>query len=180
MASVSDASLPLRGIRVFIYSFLVLFSILTLIPFLWLITASIKNSADFFQFLFLPVKDSFPYIAVERLSFQNFVLLFSEHHFFRAIMNSTFYAAVTSLLATVFAAMSGYALAKFEFTGRRFFTNWVLGALIIPAPLLLAPGYELLFHLGMLNSFWGLILPGLAPAFGVFLFRQAMLNTVPR
>jgi len=177
--SVEASSMPHASVRMMIYAFLTVFSILTLIPFFWLFTASIKNSADFFQYLFFPVEDGFPWVAVDRLSFQNFVLLFTEHHFSRAIMNSTFYASVTSLLGTLFAAMSGYALAKFEFRGRGFFTNWVLAALIIPAPLLLAPGYELLYHLGMLNSFWGLILPGLAPAFGVFLFRQAMLNTVP-
>jgi multiple sugar transport system permease protein len=56
----------------------------------------------------------------------------------------------------------------------------VLGALIIPASLLIAPSYRLLWQLGLLNSYAGLILPALAPAFGVFLFRQAMLNTVPK
>jgi ABC-type glycerol-3-phosphate transport system permease component len=51
--------------------------------------------------------------------------------------------------------------------------------LIIPGPLLIAPGYKLLWQLGLLDSYTGLILPALAPAFGVFLFRQAMLNSVP-
>jgi ABC-type glycerol-3-phosphate transport system permease component len=45
--------------------------------------------------------------------------------------------------------------------------------------LLLAPGYQLIYRLGLLDSFVGLILPGIAPAFGIFLFRQAMLNTIP-
>ncbi len=52
-------------------------------------------------------------------------------------------------------------------------------AIILPGPLLLAPVYQLLYQLGMLNTYWGLILPGMAPAFGIFLFRQAMLNSVP-
>jgi ABC-type glycerol-3-phosphate transport system permease component len=55
----------------------------------------------------------------------------------------------------------------------------VLAALVIPGPLLLAPGYKLLFDLGLLDTYAGLLLPGLAPAFGVFLFRQAMINSVP-
>jgi ABC-type glycerol-3-phosphate transport system permease component len=45
--------------------------------------------------------------------------------------------------------------------------------------LLLAPGYQLIYRLGLLDSFAGLLLPGLAPAFGIFLFRQAMLHTIP-
>jgi multiple sugar transport system permease protein len=56
----------------------------------------------------------------------------------------------------------------------------VLGALIIPPPLLLAPTYELLYHLRLLDTYWGLLLPALAPAFGVFLFRQASVQSVPR
>ena len=55
----------------------------------------------------------------------------------------------------------------------------VLSSLIIPGSLLLAPGYQLLYKLHLLDSFAGLILPGIAPAFGVFLFRQSMMNSVP-
>jgi ABC-type glycerol-3-phosphate transport system permease component len=58
-------------------------------------------------------------------------------------------------------------------------TTLVLASLIIPGPLLLAPGYQLIYRLGLLDSFAGLLLPGLAPAFGLFLFRQAMLHTIP-
>ena len=56
----------------------------------------------------------------------------------------------------------------------------VLSALIIPGPLLIAPGYQLLYNLGLINSYAGIILPAIAPAFGLFLFRQAMLNSVPQ
>lgn len=57
-------------------------------------------------------------------------------------------------------------------------TLLVLGAIIVPPPLLLAPGYQLLFDLGMLDSFSGLIIPIAAPAFGVFLFRQSVSQSV--
>jgi multiple sugar transport system permease protein len=90
-----------------------------------------------------------------------------------------FFATVSSSVATLACAMGGYALAKFRFSARGPLTALVLGALIIPSPLLIAPSYQLLWQLGLLNSYSGLILPALAPAFGVFLFRQAMLNTVP-
>jgi ABC-type glycerol-3-phosphate transport system permease component len=94
-------------------------------------------------------------------------------------VNSVFYASVFSVLSTLCAAMGGYALAKFTFRANRPLTALVLASLIIPGPLLLAPGYQLIYRLGLLDSFMGLILPGIAPAFGVFLFRQALLHTVP-
>ena len=97
----------------------------------------------------------------------------------RAIVNSFFYASVSSVLATLGAAMGGYGLAKFRFRGRDLIDNTVLAALVIPGALLIAPGYQLLYWFGLLDTFTGLILPGIAPAFGVFLFRQAMIGGVP-
>ncbi|MEO0513923.1 MAG: carbohydrate ABC transporter permease [Planctomycetota bacterium] len=67
----------------------------------------------------------------------------------------------------------------FKFRGREFIATIVLGALVIPGALLIAPGYFLLFQLGLLDSYAGLILPGVAPAFGVYLFRQAFISSMP-
>ena len=97
----------------------------------------------------------------------------------RAIVNSFFFASVSAVLATLGAAMGGYALAKFTFRGRVAIDNIVLASLVIPGALLIAPGYQLLYWLGLLDSYAGLILPGIAPAFGVFLFRQAMISSLP-
>lgn len=97
----------------------------------------------------------------------------------RAIINSFFFASVTAVLATLGAAMGGYSLAKFRFRGRNLIDNTVLAALVIPGALLIAPGYQLLYWFGMLDSYVGLILPGIAPAFGVYLFRQAMITSLP-
>ena len=97
----------------------------------------------------------------------------------RAIVNSFFFASVSSVLATLGAAMGGYALAKFRFRGRNVIDNTVLASLVIPGALLIAPGYQLLYWLGLLDTYTGLILPGVAPAFGVYLFRQAMITSLP-
>ncbi|MEM6854896.1 MAG: carbohydrate ABC transporter permease [Planctomycetota bacterium] len=97
----------------------------------------------------------------------------------RAVVNSFFFASVSAVLATLGAAMGGYALAKFRFRGRHAIDNLVLAALVIPGALLIAPGYQLLYWLGLLDSYAGLILPGIAPAFGVYLFRQAMITSLP-
>lgn len=162
-----------------IYALLAVFATITLIPFAWMVAASLKGSKDFFESLFLPGGDGFLGIAWDRLTLSNYRRLFAEHGIARAVLNSVFLSSVTSLLATLCAAMGGYALSKFNFRFREPLTHLVLAALIIPPPLLLAPGYQLLYNLDLLDTYAGLILPALGPAFGVFLFRQALLNSVP-
>jgi len=163
------------------YAFLLLFSAIILIPFVYLVCSAVKTQAAFFSSHFLPRGEGFLGVAWHELTLEHFRVLFTDPSlgFARAVINSVFYASVSSVLATLCAAMGGYALAKFSFRANRLLTGLVLASLIVPAPLLLAPGYQLIYHLGLLNSFAGLILPGIAPAFGVFLFRQAMLHTVP-
>ena len=104
---------------------------------------------------------------------------FSNQGIGRAIVNSFFFASVSSVLGVLGAAMGGYALSKYRFRGRAIIDWTVLAALVIPGAVLIAPGYQVLYWLGMLDSYTGLILPGVAPAFGVFLFRQSMRNSVP-
>jgi multiple sugar transport system permease protein len=163
-----------------LYATLAFFATLTLIPFAWMLTSAVKDKQDFFTSLFLPPGDGLLGVAWDRLTLENFVRLFTEYPIGRAMLNSCFLATVSSSLATLACAMGGYGLAKYAFRGRTFLTAMVLSALIIPGSLLIAPSYQLLYHLGLLNSYAGLILPSLAPAFGVFLFRQSMLNSIPQ
>ncbi len=163
----------------FLYPLLVFFSILTLVPFAWMICAAFKGNADFFNSLFLPGGDGLLGIAWDRLTFANFAKLFGELGMLRATMNSVFLASTTALLGTIGGAMGGYALAKFEFRGRKWMRRLVFAAMVIPGPLLMAPGYQMMYHLGLLDTYAGMILPTIAPAFGIFLFRQSILNSVP-
>ena len=164
-----------------VYALLLSAVAITLIPFVWLLCASLKTPAVFFQYQFLPLGDGFLGINWDGLTLANFRDLFlsEEFSFGRNVLNSIFFSSTTAVLATLFAAMGGYALAKFDFRLRTPITLVVLASLIVPGSLLLAPGYQLLYHLHLLDSFAGLILPGIAPAFGVFLFRQSMINSVP-
>jgi ABC-type glycerol-3-phosphate transport system permease component len=168
-----------RSTLILIYAGLLFFAALTLIPLVWMATSALKNQQDFFTSFFLPRGDGFLGVAWDRLTLANFRRLFTDVPVGRALFNSFFYASVASTGATVACAMGGYSLAKFRFRARQPLLVLVLGALIIPAPLLIAPSYQLLWQLGLLNSYSGVILPALAPAFGVFLFRQSMLNSVP-
>jgi ABC-type glycerol-3-phosphate transport system permease component len=148
-------------------------------PFVWLLCAALKRNEDFFTSAFLPRGEGALGVAWGRVTFEHFGRLIGEMGFGRSVLNSVFLASATSVLATLVCAMAGYALARFEFKGRRVAQWVVLGALVVPPPLLLAPGFQWLYQLGLLDTFTGLVLPAAAPAFGVFLFRQAALGSVP-
>lgn len=172
-------TLPERLFRISLYAVILVWCTITLIPLVWLVIGSFKTSEDFFSSLFLPAGDGFLGVAWDKLTWNNFRGLFVELDFTNNIINSFFIASVTSLLTTLTAAMGGFALAKYRFRGRSVLLGIVLSALVIPQTLLIASQYQLLYNIGLLNSYSGLILPAMSQAFGVFLFRQAMLNAVP-
>ncbi len=171
----------LSALRVLaLHAILVAIALLTLVPFAYLAASALRDRGpDTTPSLFLPPGEGLFGVAWDELTLANFERLFAELDFVRPLANSIFLSGVTGILATLACAMGGYALAIFRFRLRTPILLLVLAALIIPPPLLLAPTYQLLFHLGLLDTYLGLILPAIAPAFGVFLFRQAMLGAVP-
>ena len=169
----------LRPATLVIYLALGFFALLTLLPFFWMVCAALKTKADFFTSQFLPRGDGFLGIAWDHLTLQQFVRLFRDLPVPRALLNSIFLASVGSVFATLFCAMGGYGLSKFRFPGRKTLASVILSTVVLPAALLLGPRFETLFHLGLVDHYLGIFLPALAPAFGLYLFRQAMLNSVP-
>lgn len=178
-ASASPSSRAWSIERVLVHAILIFFVIVVLAPFAWLVCAALKSNQEFFLSAFLPRGDGFLGIAWNRLTLEHFARLFTQLAVGRSLLNSVFLASCTAILATLTSAMGGYALARLDFRGRKAITTLVLAAVLIPGPLLLAPGYQLLYNLGLLDSLWALILPAATPAFGVFLFRQASLSSVP-
>ncbi|MFN3168826.1 MAG: carbohydrate ABC transporter permease [Phycisphaeraceae bacterium] len=171
---------------VVLYTMLSVFAVITLIPFAYLLFSAFKSQGSFFSFVFWPVNtgaDGEPGAWYD-VDWGGFTLahwrtLLFEAGIVRATVNSFFLASVTAILATLFSAMGGYALAKYRFRGRAAVSWLVLGSLVIPYALLIAPGYQLLYWLGLLDTYAGLILPAIAPAFGVYLFRQAFISSLP-
>lgn len=157
---------------------LVMASVITLVPFVWLVLASLKTSSDFFTSSFLP-RDG-DGIAVTRLTLEHYRTLFTSLDLGRALLNSVCIASVGAVISTLVSAMAGVALACYEFKGKQAVTAVVLASVLLPSPLLLAPGYVLLHQIGLLDTLAGLILPMIASAFGVYLFRQAARSTLSR
>ena len=169
-----------------VYALLSAYASITLVPFVYLVFSAFKSKESFFTFVLWPTvpgTDESPsaWYSVDWSGFtlDHWYTLFFEAGIIRATVNSFFISSVTAILATLFSAMGGYALAKYKFKGQAAATWIVLGSLVVPFALLIAPGYQLLYWLGLLDTYSGLILPGIAPAFGVYLFRQAFISSMP-
>ena len=162
-----------------LHALLLSLAAVVMIPLAWMVTTAFKPLGIQFDTMFLPEGEGLLGIGWSRLTLENFRNLFEQARLGIALLNSVFLSSVGAVLATLCCAAGGYALARFDFRGKRLITVAVLGALVIPPPLLLAPTYELLYHLNPLDTYAGLLLPALAPAFGLFLFRQATIQAVP-
>jgi len=176
---VSAPGASSRARRVLVHAALIPGALVILTPIVWMLVSSLKSREDYFSGLFLPAGDGPLGVGWGKLTLENYRTLI-DIGFARPLVNSTLYASTSSLLATLICAAAGYALAMFRFKGRRWVTALVFGALVVPPTLLIAPTYGLLHDLHLLDTATGLVAPTLVPAFGVFLFRQAVVQSVPR
>ena len=150
-----------------------------LAPFAWITCAAFKDRGALMEYTFLPPPSAWR----EMLSLGNFRKLFEPRTslqgtivFWQYILNSLFLASAATVIQVFFCSLGGYALAKFRFTGRRNLMLFMAGSLMLPSMLFLAPTYDMLVHIGWIDSYAALLVPGAANAFGMFLFRQAMLS----
>lgn len=90
--------------------------------------------------------------------------------------NSLVIAAINLVFQTLFASMAGYALARIPAAGRSFVFFVILSTLMVPSAVTFVPSYVVVANLGMVNTIWGIVIPGLFSAFAVFLFRQFYLD----
>ena len=112
-------------------------------------------------------------------AFRNYVNAWRAAPFGRYFFNSAFTAIVQVLAGLVVASLAAFALARIRFWGREVIFILVLGTLMVPGEVLLIPNYVLLARLGWINTYYALIVPFIASAFGIFLLRQFFL-TLPQ
>jgi multiple sugar transport system permease protein len=159
---------------------LILVGTVILAPFAWLVCAAFKDPGVLNEYTFLPPPDK---ISRDTINLENFRTLFAEKetvqgpvYFWRYIINSLFLASTGTFVALVFSSMGGYALAKYRFRGRTPILTFMLASMTIPGVVLLAPNFEIIWRLGMMDTYAALIVPGAVSVFGIFLFRQAILS----
>jgi multiple sugar transport system permease protein len=142
----------------------------TLLPYLWMITTSLK-----------PIKLTFqpPYLIPHHFVWHNYVDAWNAAPFGRYYVNSFAMAIAIAAGQVVTSAMAAYAFDRLDFPFKNVLFFMFLGTLMIPLPLLLIPSYVIIDRFGWLNTFWALIVPRLWTAFGVLLMRQ-YFRTLPR
>ena len=143
--------------------------ILVSIPFIWMISSSFKPESEV---LSIP-----PTIIPDNPTLDNYINLFTNMNF-AVYLRNTLVIVLFSFLGLLFNAMAGYGFAKYDFKGRDKVFYIVLATMMIPGQVTMIPVYLLLNAMGLTNTMTGIILPGLAVAFSIFLFRQFM-TTIP-
>ena len=140
-------------------------------PFLWMISASLKPESDVFSF---PVQWIPKTLMVE--NYQN--VWCGKVPFYLYYWNSLKVTAMTLLGAVSTSLLSAYAFAKINFRGKKFMFMLYLSTLMFPSQVLLISRFVIYNFMGLYNSLWALIIPGSISTFGTFLLRQ-FFSTIP-
>jgi multiple sugar transport system permease protein len=159
------------GARVIVWLALIVTTIISLFPFYWLLMTA-----------FTPTESSIkipPDILPVHASFANFERLFRQApSVWGWMVNSLVIAGSVTLFHIFFDTLSGYAFAKKRFPGRNVFFWMIIATLLVPTQVTLVPLYLVIRQLNLVNNLLGVILPGLADVFGIFLMRQ-YIQTLP-
>lgn len=159
-----------RVTRVLTHVLLLGGAFLSAMPFLWMVTTSLKPQGVLYQ----P-----PLLVPTHFDWHNYVEAWKAAPFPRFFLNSAVMTAGITVAQTLFSAMAGYAFARLRFPGRNVVFLLVLGTMMIPFPITIIPSFLIVAHLGWLNSYQALIVPRAVSAFAIFLFRQFFLSIPP-
>jgi multiple sugar transport system permease protein len=158
--------------RKVLYVLLFIYALITIIPFLWALSASFKPLAEIIsgEVNFIP----------RQFTVENYRQVFVEEPlFWRWFVNSVAIAVTVTLFNLLFNSLAGYALARLHFRGKRFWFLLVLAVLAVPIQVTLIPTFLILKTLGWLNSYQGMIVPSMVNATFIFMMRQFFLHFPP-
>ena len=159
-----------RLMLIAIYVFLTLTTLAVLLPYAYVISGSLRKELDQFS---VPIQ----WIPPEP-QWDNYIKPFTEHNFARYFMNSGFIALTAMGANLLFCTMAGYSIAKIRFPGADLIFMVILSTMMIPGQVTLIPMYIIFQQLNLVDTYAGIMLPGLVGAFGVFLMRQ-FCTTIP-
>ncbi len=165
------ASLRKRLGRVGFSAAVLVLAVIVLLPCIIIVLTAFKPVAE--------VNAHPPTLAPHHWTLDNFRAIFSDLPFKRLFLNSFLFAGGVTLFALIFDALAAYALARLDFRGNRLLLVVIVASLMIPFQATLIPVYQLVAHLGWVNSIQGMIAPRAADAFGIFFLRQFFIS-LPR
>lgn len=160
-----------RGQRALLYAVLLVGAAAMLFPFAWMVSTSLTSDAQLFV--------TPPQLIPSPAQPENYTRVADLYPVLAFMRNSLIVAGVCTSLQLLSSAMAAYAFARLSFRGSNLLFIVYLATLMVPLQVIIAPLFIEMRYLGFANSYPGLILPGIASAFGTFLLRQAFL-TLPR
>ncbi|MGW7520563.1 carbohydrate ABC transporter permease [Streptomyces sp. NPDC054796] len=159
--------------RIITLSLLTVAALYFLLPVYWLVVSATKSTGDLFGTFGFWFSDPRPFQRLGEM------LSYDDGIFLRWTLNSLLYAGGGAVAATLLSAAAGYALAKFAFRGRETVFNIVLAGVLLPHTVLALPLYLLFSELGLVNTYWSVLVPSMVSPFGVYLCRIYATAAVP-
>ncbi len=150
------------------YLFFIIGSIVMIFPFIWMLLTSFKTVAESMQ---IP-PDFFP----AQWIIDNFKDAMASLPFGALYKNTILLIFWRVVCAVAFSSMAGYAFAKLNFKGKNFLFSLVLVQMMLPSQIFITPQYQMLAKMGLTNTVFALVFPGLVSAFGTFFLRQAYMG----
>jgi multiple sugar transport system permease protein len=151
-----------------LHAALIVAALLTITPMLWMVSASFMKPGE---------SNTLPPPLLPKIpTAEHYVDLFTRLDLFRNFLNSLLIASVTTAVSLLLNAMAGYAFAKLRFGGRDRLFALLLAGLVVPAQVGMLPLFLMVQKIGLVNTPWGVMIPGLASIFGIFMIRQYALS----
>ena len=156
-----------RTAKIVLYALLLIGATISLLPMVWMVSASLMPSGEASTFP--------PHFLPSTVTFAHYVSLFTRLSIGRYLFNSALIAIIVTTTSLLINGMAGYAFAKLRFRGRDRLFKALSGGLVLPVQVAMLPLFLLLKNMGLINTYWGVIIPGMSSIFGIFLVRQYAL-----
>lgn len=157
-----------RTTKIVLYLLLLIGAAIALLPMVWMVSASLMPSGEASTFP--------PHFLPSTVTFEHYVSLFTRLSVGRYLFNSALIAIIVTTTSLLINGMAGYAFAKLRFRGRDRLFKALSGGLVLPVQVAMLPLFLLLKNMGLINTYWGVIIPGMSSIFGIFLVRQYALS----
>jgi len=158
------------GWSIFAYLLLIIWALLSLMPMYWMVTISFMNVVTLLR---MP-----PKLFPDPFTAMNYLRLLGNSMLLRWELNSAVIAFSNTAISLLVSSFYGYIFAKKQFPGKQFLFWILICTLMVPFHVVAIPIFLMFRSFHMLNSYWGLIIPGMFSAYGVFLMRQ-VIKTLP-
>jgi multiple sugar transport system permease protein len=165
----------LRSLRspdnLILYVLLVLIALLAVFPFYWMVIGSVMAPVELFA--------TIPHLWPSTLETSSYQRIFQLVPMARYFLNSVIVAVSTTVIAVLVSSAAGYCFARLTFFGKGVLFALILGALMVPYQSTIVPLFVMFANWNLLNSYLGIILPGVVSSFGVFMMTQ-FFQTLPK